>query len=69
MSNSCFTDIEVACTNYEGVDAVKRALKKGLELSSEAMPIKVCNIWNLTGFTNVSYGYPVTFVQNYCTLP
>lgn len=34
-------DIEVACTNYEGVDAVKRALKKGLELSSEAMPIKI----------------------------
>ena len=36
------TDIEVACTNYEGVDAVKRALKSGLELSTEAMPIKVC---------------------------
>ncbi|XP_060594294.1 eukaryotic translation initiation factor 2 subunit 1-like [Ruditapes philippinarum] len=34
-------DIEVACTNYEGVDAVKRALKKGLELSTEAMPIKI----------------------------
>lgn len=34
-------DIEVACTNYEGVDAVKRALKKGLELSTESMPIKV----------------------------
>lgn len=34
-------DIEVACTNYEGVDAVKRALKKGLELSTESMPIKI----------------------------
>ena len=34
-------DIEVACTKYEGVDAVKRALRKGLELSTEAMPIKV----------------------------
>lgn len=34
-------DIEVACTNYEGVDAVKRALKKGLELSTENMPIKI----------------------------
>ncbi|XP_025110739.1 eukaryotic translation initiation factor 2 subunit 1-like [Pomacea canaliculata] len=34
-------DIEVACTKYEGVDAVKRALKKGLELSQEAMPIKI----------------------------
>jgi len=41
---NCLTilDIEVACTNYEGVDAVKRALKKGLELSTENMPIKVC---------------------------
>ena len=36
-----FSDIEVACTAYEGVDAVKRALKKGLELSTESMPIKV----------------------------
>ena len=36
-----FPDVEVACTNYEGVDAVKRALKKGLELSTETMPIKV----------------------------
>ncbi|KAH3849390.1 hypothetical protein DPMN_091790, partial [Dreissena polymorpha] len=35
------SDIEVACTNYEGVDAVKRALRKGLELSTENMPIKI----------------------------
>jgi len=34
-------DIEVACTNYEGVDAVKKALRKGLELSTETMPIKI----------------------------
>lgn len=34
-------DIDVACTKYEGVDAVKRALRKGLELSTEAMPIKI----------------------------
>ncbi|OWF42154.1 eukaryotic translation initiation factor 2 subunit 1-like [Mizuhopecten yessoensis] len=34
-------DLEVACTNYEGVDAVKRALKKGLEFTTEAMPIKI----------------------------
>ena len=40
----CFSDIEVACTKYEGVDAVKRALRKGLELSTEAMPIKVCTV-------------------------
>ncbi|KAK3089647.1 hypothetical protein FSP39_005315 [Pinctada imbricata] len=35
------SDIEVACTNYEGVDAVKRALKSGLALSTEVMPIKI----------------------------
>lgn len=34
----------MACTAYEGVDAVKRALKKGLELSTENMPIKVSYI-------------------------
>lgn len=34
-------DIEVACTNYEGVDAVKRALRKGLELSTETMAVKI----------------------------
>lgn len=34
-------DIEVACYKYEGVDAVKAALNKGLELSTEDMPIKI----------------------------
>uniref|UniRef100_A0A0B7AEZ9 Eukaryotic translation initiation factor 2 subunit 1 n=1 Tax=Arion vulgaris TaxID=1028688 RepID=A0A0B7AEZ9_9EUPU len=34
-------DIDVACTYYDGVDAVKRALKKGLEMSTESMPIKI----------------------------
>jgi len=34
-------DIDVECTYYEGVDAVKRALKKGLEFSTENMPIKI----------------------------
>ena len=38
-------DIEVACTKYEGVDAVKRALRKGLEFSTEAMPIKVGTVY------------------------
>jgi len=38
-------DIEVACYGYEGVDAVKEALKCGLNMSTEEMPIKV----NLTG--------------------
>ena len=34
-------DIEVACYGYEGVDAVKEALKCGLNMSTEDMPIKV----------------------------
>ncbi|XP_033738823.1 eukaryotic translation initiation factor 2 subunit 1-like [Pecten maximus] len=34
-------DIEVACVQYEGVDAVKRALKKGLALTTDALPIKI----------------------------
>ena len=34
-------DLEVACYAYEGVDAVKAALKAGLALSTEEMPIKV----------------------------
>jgi len=34
-------DIDVECTYYDGVDAVKRALKKGLEFSTESMPIKI----------------------------
>jgi len=34
-------DIDVECTYYDGVDAVKRALKKGLEFSTENMPIKI----------------------------
>jgi len=34
-------DINVECTYYDGVDAVKRALKKGLDFSNENMPIKI----------------------------
>ena len=34
-------DIEVACYEYEGVDAVKNALRSGLNMSSEEFPIKV----------------------------
>jgi len=34
-------DLEVACYNYEGVDAVKNALRAGLNLSTEEMPIKI----------------------------
>lgn len=35
------SDIEVACYAYEGIDAVKAALKEGLKFSSEEMPVKV----------------------------
>lgn len=34
-------DIECACYGYEGIDAVKTALKAGLSLSSEELPIKI----------------------------
>lgn len=34
-------DIEVACYGYEGIDAVKTALRAGLSLSSEELPIKI----------------------------
>lgn len=38
---SVCTDIEVACYGYEGVDAVKNSLKKGLNMSTDDMPIRV----------------------------
>lgn len=34
-------DIECACYGYEGIDAVKAALKEGLALSTEELPIKI----------------------------
>ena len=34
-------DIEVACYSYEGIDAVKAALKEGLKFATEEMPVKV----------------------------
>jgi translation initiation factor 2 subunit 1 len=34
-------DIEVACYGYEGIDAVKSALMKGMECSTEDMPVKI----------------------------
>lgn len=37
-------DIEVACYGYEGIDAVKEALRAGLSCSTESMPIKVSGI-------------------------
>lgn len=37
----CRADIEVSCYSYEGIDAIKLALKKGLTLSTEEKPIKI----------------------------
>merc|ERR1711997_1252355 len=34
-------DIEVACYTYEGIDAVKNALRAGIACSTEAVPIKI----------------------------
>lgn len=34
-------DIECACYEYEGIDAVKEALRAGLEISTEELPIKI----------------------------
>jgi len=34
-------EIEVTCYQYEGVDAIKEALNKGLKFSSELVPIKI----------------------------
>ncbi|XP_012224092.1 eukaryotic translation initiation factor 2 subunit 1 [Linepithema humile] len=34
-------DVEVACYGYEGIDAVKTALKAGLALSTDELPIKI----------------------------
>ena len=36
-----FSDIEVSCYGYEGIDAVKASLKAGLAQSTEEMPIKI----------------------------
>lgn len=35
------SDIEVACYGYEGIDAVKTALRAGLALTTEELPIKI----------------------------
>lgn len=40
-------DIEVACYGYEGIDAVKEALRAGLNCSTETMPIKVSSVFSL----------------------
>lgn len=35
------SDIEVSCYGYEGIDAVKEALRQGLKLTTEDLPIKI----------------------------
>lgn len=35
------SDIEVSCYGYEGIDAIKEALRQGVVLSTEELPIKV----------------------------
>ena len=37
----CRSDIEVSCYSYEGIDAIKNALREGLKMSSEEKPIKI----------------------------
>lgn len=49
-------DIECACYGYEGIDAVKAALRAGLELSTEELPIKI----NL--IAPPLYGMPLNFI-------
>ncbi|VDP92458.1 unnamed protein product [Echinostoma caproni] len=34
-------NFEVSCFTYEGIDAVRRALKAGLELTTEELPIRI----------------------------
>jgi len=34
-------DIEVTCFEYEGIDTIKAALRKGAEISTEEMPVKI----------------------------
>jgi len=35
------SDIEVSCYAYEGIEAVKKALRSGLECSKQDMPVKI----------------------------
>ena len=38
------SDIEVSCYGYEGIDAIKEALRQGVALSTEELPIKVNSV-------------------------
>lgn len=35
------SDIEVSCYSYEGIDAVRKALVKGMECGTEQCPVKI----------------------------
>jgi len=37
----CRADIEVSCYSYEGIDAIKKALREGLTLSTDDKPVKI----------------------------
>lgn len=37
----CTVDVEVSCYAYEGIDAVKVALKSGLRQSTEDLPLEI----------------------------
>ena len=39
--NLSTTDVEVSCYAYEGIDAVKEALKAGLQQSTEELPLEI----------------------------
>lgn len=59
-------DIEVACYGYEGIDAVKEALRAGLSCSTESMPIKVSGITDVGSALTVGVCYLT--VQFCCSL-
>ena len=37
----CRADVEVSCYSYEGIDAIKNALREGLKMSTEDKPVKI----------------------------
>lgn len=37
----CRADIEVSCYSYEGIDAIRSALREGLKMSTEDRPVKI----------------------------
>lgn len=41
MTAQIRADIEVTCFEYEGINAIKRSLLKGVEMGTEDIPIKI----------------------------